>query len=85
VFEGELKVANNITITSSGRVNGKITYGSIEIRPGGKFTGEIIEDATGADNQQTDASANNSSAADDSSDYYGLNNSSSKATSDKAA
>jgi cytoskeletal protein CcmA (bactofilin family) len=46
VFEGELKVSNNITITSTGRVNGKITYGSIEIRPGGKFTGEIVEDAS---------------------------------------
>lgn len=85
VFEGELKVANNITITSTGRVNGKITYGSIEIRPGGKFTGEIIEDATSANNQQSIGKSDDYSSNDDSSDYYGLNNSASKATSDKAA
>ena len=83
VFEGELKVANNITITSTGRVNGKITYGSIEIRPGGKFTGEIIEDTSSlsANNQQSAQT----SQVSDSKDYYGLNNSDSDSTSEKAA
>jgi len=41
-FEGELIVDGHITIMETGRVKGKITYKSIEIRPGGKFTGEII-------------------------------------------
>lgn len=41
-FEGELIVDGHITIMESGRVDGKITYKSIEIKPGGKFTGEII-------------------------------------------
>lgn len=41
-FEGELIVNGHITIMESGRVDGKITYKSIEIKPGGKFTGEII-------------------------------------------
>ena len=76
VFEGELKVSNNITITSTGRVNGKITYGSIEIRPGGKFTGEIIEDTT---------LVSQNSASDAGSSQYGLNASGNAATSEKAA
>lgn len=42
-FEGDINVADTIIINSTGRVNGKITYGSIEIRPGGKFTGQIVE------------------------------------------
>lgn len=41
-FEGELIVAEHITILSTGRIEGKVTYSSIEIKPGGKFTGEII-------------------------------------------
>lgn len=76
VFEGELKVTNNITITSTGRVNGKITYGSIEIRPGGKFTGEIIEDSS---------QLSQNSGSDSSSGQYGLNSGASNSTSDKAA
>lgn len=44
-FEGDINVIENIIINSTGRVNGKITYGSIEIRPGGKFTGQIVEAA----------------------------------------
>ena len=42
-FEGDICVEDNIIINSTGRVSGKITYGSIEIRPGGKFTGQIVE------------------------------------------
>jgi cytoskeletal protein CcmA (bactofilin family) len=41
-FEGELVVDGHITIMETGKVDGKITYRSIEIKPGGKFTGEII-------------------------------------------
>lgn len=41
-FEGELVVDGHITIMQTGRVDGKITYKSIEIKPGGKFTGEIV-------------------------------------------
>jgi cytoskeletal protein CcmA (bactofilin family) len=76
VFEGELQVTNNITITSTGRVNGKITYGSIEIRPGGKFTGEIIEDTT---------QMQQNSGSEGSGSQYGLSSSNSGSTSDKAA
>lgn len=47
-FEGDLFVKDSITVNSTGRVNGKITYGSIEIKPGGKFTGQIIEKDTEA-------------------------------------
>lgn len=79
IFEGELKVANNITITSTGRVNGKITYGSIEIRPGGKFTGEIIEDSS-ATNQQS----GQSSSSEGGKDYYGLSGNRSGGTSEAA-
>jgi cytoskeletal protein CcmA (bactofilin family) len=41
-FEGNLVVEGHITILETGRVDGTITYGSIEIKPGGKFTGQII-------------------------------------------
>jgi cytoskeletal protein CcmA (bactofilin family) len=41
-FEGELVVNGHITIMPTGRVDGKISYKSIEIKPGGKFTGSIV-------------------------------------------
>ncbi|MCG8528344.1 MAG: polymer-forming cytoskeletal protein [Opitutales bacterium] len=41
-FDGELIVDGHIVIMESGCVDGKITYKSIEIKPGGKFTGQII-------------------------------------------
>ena len=56
-FEGELKVRKTIIINSTGKVSGKITYGSIEIKPGGKFTGEIIEDKTLSENNAEATSA----------------------------
>jgi len=55
VFEGELRVRKNIIISSTGRVSGKITYSSIEIKPGGKFTGEIIEAKLDSDNSSSSA------------------------------
>lgn len=44
-FEGDLIVSNTVTINSTGKMSGKVTYGSIEIKPGGKFTGQIIDAA----------------------------------------
>ena len=41
-FEGELVVDGHITILETGHVDGTITYKSIEIKPGGKFTGQIV-------------------------------------------
>jgi cytoskeletal protein CcmA (bactofilin family) len=41
-FEGDLVVSGHITIMQTGRVDGKITYNSIEIKTGGKFTGSIV-------------------------------------------
>ncbi len=55
-FEGSLRVRKSILINASGRVNGKITYGSIEIKPGGKFTGEIIEDTDPQESSDTASS-----------------------------
>lgn len=44
-FEGDLIVENSIVINSTGKMSGKVTYGSIEIKPGGKFTGQIVDAA----------------------------------------
>jgi cytoskeletal protein CcmA (bactofilin family) len=41
-FEGDLVVDGHIVIMQTGRVDGKITYKSIEIKPGGRFTGSIV-------------------------------------------
>jgi cytoskeletal protein CcmA (bactofilin family) len=41
LFEGELIVENRLIIYSTGKVNGKITYGEIEIERGGELSGEI--------------------------------------------
>ena len=41
VFEGDLIVRNRLVIYSTGKVNGKITYGEIEIERGGELRGEI--------------------------------------------
>lgn len=41
-FEGDLTVSHHITILETGLVNGSITYKSIEIKPGGRFTGSIV-------------------------------------------
>lgn len=42
-FEGDLIVEDSIVINSTGKMSGKVTYGSIEIKPGGKFTGQIVD------------------------------------------
>ncbi len=41
LFEGDLIVKNRLTIYSSGKVRGRISYGEIEIERGGQMTGEI--------------------------------------------
>lgn len=49
LFEGDLTVRNRLTIYSTGRVRGKISYGEIEIERGGQLTGEIrIGESAGA-------------------------------------
>lgn len=45
-FEGTLTVAGTLTIRSTGRVKGLITYGKIEIESGGEFSGRV---SAGAD------------------------------------
>lgn len=40
-FEGDLVVRGKLTIHSSGRVRGNITYGEIEIQRGGQISGNI--------------------------------------------
>jgi cytoskeletal protein CcmA (bactofilin family) len=41
LFEGDLIVRNRLTIYSTGKVRGKISYGEIEIERGGELSGEI--------------------------------------------
>lgn len=41
VFEGDLVVRNRLTIYSTGKVRGNITFGEIEIERGGELTGTI--------------------------------------------
>lgn len=41
VFEGDLTVRGRLLINSTGKVTGKITYGDIEVKRGGKILGEI--------------------------------------------
>ncbi|MEQ9825515.1 MAG: polymer-forming cytoskeletal protein [Puniceicoccaceae bacterium] len=58
-FEGELTVDGHITIMESGKVDGMITYESIEIKPGGKFTGQIIlkeQKPAGSDESEANSS-----------------------------
>lgn len=40
-FEGDLVVRGKLTIHSSGRVRGNITYGEVEIQRGGQISGNI--------------------------------------------
>lgn len=40
-FEGDLVVRGKLTVHSSGRVRGNITYGEIEIQRGGQISGNI--------------------------------------------
>ncbi len=40
-FEGDLIVGNRLVIHSTGRVTGKVSYGEIEVKRGGKLLGEI--------------------------------------------
>jgi len=40
-FEGTLSVRERLFIRSTGKLTGKITYGQIEIEPGGEISGEV--------------------------------------------
>lgn len=40
-FEGTLSVRERLFIRSTGKLSGKVTYGQIEIEPGGEISGEI--------------------------------------------
>jgi cytoskeletal protein CcmA (bactofilin family) len=41
VFEGDLTVRDRLVVRRSGRVKGKLRYGSIQIEPGGEISGAI--------------------------------------------
>ena len=41
VFEGDIVVRGKLTIYSSGRIRGNVTYGEIEIQRGGQISGNI--------------------------------------------
>lgn len=49
-FEGDLVVRGKLTISTSGRVRGNVTYGEIEIQRGGQISGNVrnVADAKGA-------------------------------------
>ena len=51
-FEGDLVVRGKLTIYSSGRVRGNVTYGEVEIQRGGQISGNIrnVADAKSAMN-----------------------------------
>jgi cytoskeletal protein CcmA (bactofilin family) len=57
IFEGDLIVENSIVINATGKMSGKVTYGSIEIKPGGKFTGQIVDAADAAPSERTKKTA----------------------------
>lgn len=40
-YEGTLTVRERLFIRATGKINGKITYGQIEIEPGGEIAGEV--------------------------------------------
>lgn len=44
-YEGDLVVKGRLIIYATGRVNGNITYGEIEIERGGRITGTIMQSA----------------------------------------
>lgn len=41
VFEGDLTVRERLVVRRSGRVKGKLRYGSIQIEPGGEISGAV--------------------------------------------
>jgi cytoskeletal protein CcmA (bactofilin family) len=51
VFEGELTVAGELRIQATGRVRGRITYGTLAIEPGGRLLG-IVESTAEAPRPQ---------------------------------
>jgi len=66
-FEGELVVDGHITIMETGRIDGKITYKSIEIKPGGKFTGQIV--LKESDDLESESDVDSSDLAPETADF----------------
>ncbi len=54
-FEGDLTVRGKLTVYTSGRVRGNVTYGEIEIQRGGQISGNVrnVADAKMPANQNT--------------------------------
>ena len=50
-FDGDLTVADKLTIFSSGKVSGKIRYGKLVIEEGGQLSGDVQMDQTGKSNK----------------------------------
>lgn len=50
--EGTLNVSGRLIVYASGKVNGNITYGEIEIERGGQLTGEVKSTATASGAQK---------------------------------
>jgi cytoskeletal protein CcmA (bactofilin family) len=51
-FEGTLNVSGKLTIRSTGMFNGQVTYGQLEIEPGGELRGRVDVDASAAQPQR---------------------------------
>ncbi len=45
VFEGTLTVAKRIMVRSTGRINGEVRYGELEIERGGRISGDVQPEA----------------------------------------
>ncbi len=61
LFEGTLVVRNRLTIYSTGKVRGKISYGEVEIERGGQLTGEI--NIQGSDSSSSAPGSSSSSSS----------------------
>ena len=46
-FDGDLTVAEKLTIFSNGKVSGKIRYGRLVIEEGGQLSGDVQMDSSG--------------------------------------
>lgn len=51
-FEGTLNVSGKLTIRSTGVFNGQVTYGQLEIEPGGELRGRVDVDASSAQQRE---------------------------------
>jgi cytoskeletal protein CcmA (bactofilin family) len=51
-FEGTLNVSGKLTIRSTGMFNGQVTYGQLEIEPGGELRGRVDVDTSASQPQR---------------------------------